>query len=168
MGAIGSRVATIAEAFGAKVLHYSSSGKRDVHVNYKTVAFQELLRQSDIITIHAPLTDKTYHLFDREAFSQMKASAILLNLGRGPIVDEEALVEALNTGQLYRAGLDVLAQEPMKKNHPIIDLKDRSQLFITPHIGWASLEARRQMVCEVYMNIKAFVEGNGRNIVTNQ
>lgn len=164
LGNIGLQVAKAAEAFGANVIYYSTSG-RNSNDQYTRVSFDELLSTSDIISIHAPLNDQTNQLFDLVAFSKMKSSAILLNLGRGAILVEEDLVTALNRGMISKAGIDVLAVEPMIADHPFKKIEDQSKLFVTPHIGWASIESRKRMVDEVVLNIEAFLEGKNRNCV---
>ena len=164
LGEIGRSVARVASAFGSKVIYYSTSGKNH-NPDYKQVTFDELLEQSDIISVHAPLNENTKNLFDKEAFSKMKETAIFLNLGRGPIVVEEALAEALEQGTIGAAGLDVLSVEPITKDNPLNRIKDSGKLIITPHIGWASRETRQKLMDEVYKNIEAFQMGEGRNVV---
>lgn len=163
-GRIGQRVAQIANAFGAKVIYYSTSGDNH-HKEYEEVSFESLLEKSDLISIHAPLNESTKYLFRKEAFCRMKKSAILINLGRGLIVHEEELIEALNQEQITAAALDVLEFEPMKKKHPIENLINKNKLFITPHIAWASIEARNRMLDEVYQNIESYLSGGSRNQV---
>ena len=163
-GAIGKRVAAIANAFGANVCYYSTSGLNKNN-DYNRVEFDELLSQSDIISIHAPLNEQTDNLFGREEFRQMKDDAIILNLGRGPIVNEAELIDALNNGLIAKAGIDVIATEPMIKDHPIMKLKESGRLLMTPHVGWASIESRNRMIQEVVMNIQAHINGDKRNIV---
>jgi glycerate dehydrogenase len=164
LGAIGQEVAKIAAMFGCRVIYYSTSGKNN-HSDYERVDFERLLNESDIISIHAPLTDRTYNLFHRDVFKKMKSSSILMNFGRGPIVNEVDLVEALNNKWISRAGIDVLEKEPMKEHHPIDQLVDSDKLIITPHIAWASVESRNRMIHEVYQNIEAFYRGKPRNKV---
>ncbi len=156
MGNIGQRVATIAEAFGAKVIYYSTSGQNQKQP-YPCVDLDTLLRESDVVSVHAPLNDATYHLMNRAAFEKMKPSAIFLNLGRGAIVVEEDLANALCQGAIAGAGLDVLEQEPMKKESPFLPLKDSRQLLITPHIGWASVEARTRLLGIIAEQIRAWI-----------
>ena len=134
LGNIGRRVADIAKAFGCHVIYYSTSGKNS-QPGYERVSFDELLMQSDIVSIHAPLDENTLGIMNREAFEKMKSSAILLNVGRGPIVNESDLAEALNTGKIAAAGLDVLSVEPMQKENPLRMIKDSEKLLITPHIA---------------------------------
>ncbi|MBR5179750.1 MAG: D-2-hydroxyacid dehydrogenase [Lachnospiraceae bacterium] len=153
LGAIGHRVAEIATSFGCRVQYFSTSGKNHDAV-YKEVDFNELLATSDIISIHAPLNSDTENLINKKALDQMKTSAILLNLGRGPIVNEEDLCEALDSGKIAGAGLDVLSVEPMRKDSPFIKLKHPERVFITPHIAWASVEARRRLMAIIEDQIK--------------
>lgn len=155
LGNIGRRVADIAKCFGCRVIYFSTSGKNN-QKGYNRVSFDKLLEQSDIVSVHAPLTDDTLGLMNREAFARMKPSAVFLNLGRGPIVDEAALTEALNTGMIAAAGLDVLSQEPMSENNPLRSIKDSERLIITPHIAWASIEARTRLMEIILEQIKEF------------
>lgn len=165
LGDIGRQVAKIAESFGCHVIYYSTSGKNH-NPDFRQVDFPTLLETSDIISIHAPLTPATDKLFDAEAFSHMKPSAILINVGRGPIVDEQALFDALTEHRISAAGLDVLCAEPMSPDNPLVTFKDSSRLIITPHIAWATLEARTRLIGEVYRNLEAFMRGEARNIVS--
>lgn len=156
LGAIGHRVAEIAGAFGAKVQYFSTSGKNH-DANIKEVNFDELLSTSDIVSIHAPLNADTENLINIEALKKMKSSAILLNLGRGPIVNEEDLCEALDNGMIAGAGLDVLSEEPMRKDSPFLKLKNKDKIFITPHIAWASIEARVRLMKIIEEQIAEFL-----------
>ncbi len=164
LGDIGRGVADIAKAFGCKVIYYSTSG-RNSNPSYERVDFDELLTTSDIISIHAPLNASTDNLIDEQALSKMKNTAILLNLGRGSIINEAALANALENDQIAGAGLDVLSREPMAIDNPLLKIKDSKKLIITPHIAWASVESRRRCTREVYENIKAYLNGIERNIV---
>lgn len=155
MGAIGRRVAELAKLFGCEVLYYSTTGKNN-QLGYRRVSFAELLEQSDIVSVHAPLTAETENLMDEAAFSKMKKSAIFLNLGRGPIVSEEALAAALESGGIRAAGLDVLCAEPMSQENPLRRIKDSDRLLITPHIAWASLEARTRLMEIILGQIREF------------
>lgn len=155
LGNIGRRVADIAKCFGCRVIYFSTSGKNN-QKDYNRVSFDKLLEQSDIVSVHAPLTDDTLGLMNREAFARMKPGAVFLNLGRGPIVDEAALTEALNTGMIAAAGLDVLSQEPMSEDNPLRSIKDSERLIITPHIAWASIEARTRLMEIILEQIKEF------------
>ncbi len=155
LGAIGRRVADIANAFGAKVIYYSASNSPQQE-GYTKVDFDTLLSTSDIITIHAPLNNYTEGLINKTAFSKMKPSTILINVGRGPIIVEEDLKEALNNNIIAAAGLDVLAIEPMSESTPLLQVEDKNKLLITPHIGWASIEARTNLMNIIVSQIKEF------------
>ena len=120
---------------------------------------------SDIVSIHAPLNEKTKNLITYEKIQLMKMNAILLNLGRGGIINEEDLAKALNDDLIYAAGLDVLEKEPIDPNNPLLKVKDKDRLLITPHIAWTSFEARERLVNEIIKNIEAFLEGKERNRV---
>ena len=154
-GNIGRRVADIAKLFGCHVIYYSTSGKNS-QVGYERVGFDELLTQSDIVSIHAPLDENTRGLMNKEAFAKMKSSAILLNLGRGPIINEADLADALEQGQIAAAGLDVLSVEPMQENNPLRQIKDSEKLLITPHIAWASVEARTRLMNIILGQVKEY------------
>ena len=164
MGSIGHKVASLAEAFGCKVIFYSASGKSTC-TEYERVEFDDLLERSDILSLHCPLSDRTRNLIDKEAFQKMKKSAILVNVARGPVVNGQDLYDALMTGEIAAAGLDVLEKEPMEKDNPLGKIKDSTKLIITPHMSWASTEARVRLVGEVVKNIQAFTDGQDRNIV---
>lgn len=164
LGAIGRGVAKIAKAFGCRVIYYSTSGKND-NSDYEQVSFEELLAQSDIVSVHAPLNPRTEGLMNMEAFKKMKSSAVLLNAGRGPIVVEEDLVQALEEGMIAGAALDVISVEPMLPENPLMKIKDSKKLLVTPHIAWATVEARQRVVDEVCLNIEAFLRGEDRNRV---
>ena len=164
LGAIGKRVAKIAQAFGARVIYYSTSGK-NTNSDYAQVDFQELLEKSDVISIHAPLNEKTKGLINYDALSKMKKGAILINVGRGPIVVDADLARAIDEEIIGGAGLDVFEEEPISVNHPLYQIKDSNKLIITPHMAWASVEARTRVVEEVYLNIDAFLKGESRNAV---
>lgn len=163
LGAIGKKVAEIATAFGCEVIFYSASGQKRREA-YRQVDFDTLLRESDIVSCHAPLTEKTYHLMDADAFDKMKKTAIFINVGRGPIVNEKDLAKALKKEKIAAAGLDVLEQEPMKKDNPLHKLDVGDRLLITPHIAWAAVEARARLLDEVYQNLNAFLKGESRNV----
>lgn len=162
LGAIGKKVAQIAEVFGCRVIYYSTSGKNSSGT-YERVELDELLKQSDIISVHAPLNDRTENLMNMEAFRKMKKSAILVNVARGPIVNERDLVTALKEGEIAGAGLDVISAEPMKADNPLMEMQDSGKLVVTPHIAWATGEARQRLTDEVYLNIEAFLRGERRN-----
>ena len=155
LGAIGRRVAEIATAFGCNVQYYSTSGKNS-NSQYKRVELDELLSTSDIVSIHAPLNEQTEGLINKEALAKMKKSAILLNVGRGPIIVEEDLAKALQNETIKAAGLDVLCAEPMSENNPLFEIKDSTKLFISPHMAWASLEARARLMQTIFEQVRDF------------
>lgn len=155
LGAIGRRVAQIAQVFGANVIYYSASGS-PAQDGYTQVDFDTLLTTSDIISVHAPLNEYTENLIDKQAFEKMKNSCIFLNLGRGPIVVEQDLYQALVDDQIAAAGLDVLCQEPMSETNPLIRVQDSSRLLITPHIAWASVEARTRLMQIILNQVKEY------------
>ena len=156
LGTIGRRVADIAKAFGARVIYYSASGS-PAQEGYEQVDFETLLTTSDIVSVHAPLNEYTKDLMDKEAFAKMKKTAIFLNLGRGPIVVEQDLYEALETGEIAAAGLDVLCEKPMSETNPLAKIKDSKKLIITPHIAWASVEARNRLMQIIAGQIREFL-----------
>jgi len=164
LGEIGKGVAEVAKSFGCKVIYYSTSGHNN-NKEYDQVNLDALLTTSDVISIHAPLNKETRDLIGEEEFRKMKKSAVLLNLGRGPIINENALVKALKEDLIAAAGLDVLSSEPMLPSNPLIEIRDSTKLIITPHIAWATVEARQRVTEEVYKNIIAFQKGGERNVV---
>lgn len=157
LGTIGRRVADIAKLFGCRVIYYSTSGCND-QPGYERVPFETLLRESDVVSVHAPLNENTQYLMNADAFSKMKGSAIFLNLGRGPIVVEKDLAEALGENRIAAAGLDVLEIEPMSADNPLRTIKDSEKLFITPHIAWASVEARTRLMKIIEGQIREFFQ----------
>ena len=166
MGTIGRRVAGLAQAFGCKVIFYSASGQSTC-TEYERVDLDTLLKESDILSLHCPLSDRTKGLIDKAAFDKMKETAILINVARGPVVDTQALYDALINDRIAAAGLDVLEKEPMAKDNPLGKIQDSTKLIITPHMAWASVESRTRLVEEVYKNIEAFLNGENRNVVNN-
>ncbi len=164
MGAIGKEVAKIADAFGAKVIYYSTSGKNNSS-DFERVDLSELLKRSDILSIHAPLNDATRALIGYNELSQMKKEAVLLNLGRGGIVSESDLARALNEKLIAAAGLDVLEKEPIDRDNPLFKVEAKERLLITPHIAWASVEARNTLITEIVKNIEAYFRNEMRNRV---
>ena len=157
LGTIGRRVAEIARVFGAKVIYYSASGAAPQD-GYEQVDFDTLLAASDIVSVHAPLNKYTENLMNKEAFARMKSSAIFLNVGRGPIVVEQDLFDALESGELAAAGLDVLCKEPIATDNPLLQIKDSRKLLITPHIAWASVEARDRLVQMVLEQVQEYAK----------
>lgn len=164
LGNIGRKVAKIAEAFGAKVVYYSTTGNNS-NDEFSRVSFDELLSKSDIISIHAPLSKNTLGLLDYEALCKMKNSAILVNMGRGPIVVEEDLAKAIDENKIRGAALDVFEVEPININSPLLTMKNKDKIILSPHIAWASVEARERLFNEVVENIIAFYNGEIRNRV---
>lgn len=164
MGNIGRKVASIARAFGCKVIFYSASGQSTC-TEYERVDFGRLLEESDFLSLHCPLSDKTRNLIDLKALKKMKKSAILINVARGPVVNDEDLYTALTENLIAGAGLDVTGTEPMRESNPLSKIMDSNKLIITPHLAWASIEARTRCVSETCKNIEAFLKGEERNIV---
>ena len=162
-GSIGHKVATIAEAFGMKVLIYTPH-KKDISdlKTAKFVDFDTLLKQSDIITCHCPLTAETNKLIDAQALAKMKNTSILINTSRGPVVDEDALADALNNDIIAGAGVDVLESEPPKNDNKLLTAKN---CYITPHIAWAGFETRQRLMDILVDNLKAFLDGKPQNVV---
>lgn len=163
LGEIGRGVAALAKMFGCRVIYYSTSGKND-NPDYERVDFDTLLGEADVVSIHAPLNDATLNLIGAEELAKMKKNAILLNLGRGPIVNQEALADALENEVIAGAGLDVLTKEPMEADNPLLRIQDSTRLLISPHIAWATVEARQRCADETAENIRAFLKGEKRNI----
>ncbi len=164
MGAIGREVADCASAFGAKVCYSSISGvKREE--KYENVPLDTLLRESDIISVHAPLNEKTMKLIGTEELKKMKKTAYIVNVGRGAVIDEAALADAINNGEIEGAALDVYTQEPPTADSPILSIKDSERIVYTPHIAWASVEARQRCVDMTAENVKAFMENKSLNDV---
>lgn len=162
-GKIGRKVAEIAECFGLNVLAYSPTAKENNGLNRTSFAsINEILSQSDIVSIHCPLNKKTEGLINSQSLSLMKKSAFLINTSRGPVVDEKALADALNNGTIAGAGLDVLSAEPCERSNPLLNAKN---CFITPHIAWAGLETRIRLMEILEKNLKAYLDGNPINVV---
>ena len=155
-GAIGQEVAKVATAFGAEVVYHSTSGE-NLHHTYTHLSLESLLKDCDIISIHAPLNDRTYKLINKNNLSYIKENAILLNLGRGGIVDETDLAFELDRRKIY-AGLDVLEIEPLSSTNRLKEVKHQERLLITPHIAWTSIEARKKLLDGIVENIKTFLE----------
>ena len=155
LGEIGRGVAAVARAFGANVSYYSTSGANK-NSEFRQKSLDELLRSSDIISIHAPLNEKTRNLLGANEINLLKDDAIVLNLGRGGIVDEAAMARAIDERNL-RFGTDVLESEPMSENSPFLKVKNRANLVITPHVAWGSLEARKRLIVKIIANIENFI-----------
>ncbi len=164
MGNIGRKVAQIATAFGCKVIFHSVTGKSTV-TEYPQVDKDTLLAESDFLSLHCPLSDISRNFIDKDALQKMKKTAVLVNVARGPIVNNTDLYEALVSGDIAAAGLDVVEKEPLQLSNPLSKLKDSNKIIITPHLAWASVEARTRCVEEVGRNIEAFQRGEARNLV---
>lgn len=160
-GNIGKKVAEVASAFGCKVIYNKASAVADK--NYRSI--DELCRESDIITLHCPLNQKTEGLIGEKQLSVMKNSAILVNVARGAVCDETAVANAVKQGKLAAFGCDVYSAEPFGDTHPFNKIKDLPNVILTPHIAWASFEARTKVINEMAENIKAFTSGKIRNRV---
>lgn len=157
LGNIGKTFARIALGFDAKVNYYSTSGK-NAQNEYPRLSLDELLSTSDIISIHAPLNEKTQNLISTEQLSLMKSSSILVNVGRGGIVNELALAKAIDDHQIGGACVDVFENEPIKHDNPLLKVKYPEKLVLSPHNAWASIEARTKLIDIVYQNIKEFTK----------
>jgi lactate dehydrogenase-like 2-hydroxyacid dehydrogenase len=153
LGTIGRQVARIAESFGMEVVFYSTTGKNN-HISYKRFELDDLLKSSDVVSIHAPLNNRTRDLITYEKIKLMRPCAILLNLGRGGIIREKDLARALNDNLIAAAGIDVLEHEPIEKDNPMLKLYDRDKILITPHMAWASMESRELLVEKIARNIE--------------
>ncbi|NFN92877.1 D-2-hydroxyacid dehydrogenase [Clostridium botulinum] len=164
LGAIGKKVAKIADAFGCKVIYYSTSGKNS-NSEYDRVSFEELLEKADVISIHAPLNENTKNLMNYEAFKKMKKDSILINMGRGPIVVDEDLAKAIDENLIGGAGLDVFEIEPIPENNPLLSIKNKEKLVLSPHIAWASEEARNRLFNDLLENIRVYNKGEMKNRV---
>lgn len=163
-GAIGKKVSEIAKAFGMNVfVNTRSIPKEDYGVNY--VSKEEIFKSSDFLTLHCPLNGETEKIINENTLNLMKSSAFLINTGRGGLVDEKALSNALNIGKIAGAGIDVLSTEPPKEDNPLLNAKN---ILITPHIAWASKEARIRLMDVTVNNVKAYVEGKPINVVNKK
>lgn len=162
LGNIGMAVSRVARAFGMKVKAYTSKRIEELPDGVSKAGLDELFETSDVVSLHCPLTESTRHLVNADRLAQMKPSAILINTGRGPLVDEKALAEALNSGRIHAAGLDVLSSEPPAADNPLLTARN---CFITPHLGWATKEARERLLRIAADNLRGFITGDVRNNV---
>ena len=162
-GRTGSAVACLAQAFGMRVAAYTSKPQGELPEGVEKVSLETLFATSDVVSLHCPLVPATQHLVNAERLALMKPTAILINTARGPVVDEQALADALNRGALYAAGIDVLCEEPPRGDSPLLTARNS---FVTPHIAWATIEARTRLlgICEA--NLRAFIEGHPQNVVS--
>lgn len=167
MGNIGRRVARIAASFGCQVIFYSVTGQSTC-TEYRQVDKDTLLRESDVLSLHCPLSELSRNLIDLEALRKMKKTAVLINVARGAVVNNQDLYTALMEGSIMAAGLDVLEKEPIQPDNPLSRIQDSDKLLITPHLGWGSVEARNRCVQEAFRNAEAFLRGEARNIVNDK
>ncbi len=158
LGTIGRQVARIAESFGMEVIFYSTTGRNN-HINYKRFELDDLLKSSDVVSIHAPLNSMTRDLITYKKIKLMRPCAIILNLGRGGIINEKDLARALNDNLIGAAGLDVMEQEPINADNPMLKLFDKEKILITPHMAWASKESRELLVEKIARNIEVYLKG---------
>ena len=164
LGNTGTATARIALSLGMRVLAYSSKSAEALQQMglEKAENYEQLFREADVLSLHCPLTEETKHLVNVERLKLMKSTAILINTGRGPLIDEEALADALNEGRIMAAGVDVLQEEPPRKGSPLISARN---CYITPHIAWATQAARTRLMNIAVANVKAFMEGKPQNVV---
>lgn len=161
-GAIGRAVIKIALALGMNILIYSRVPKPSDSPNVHSVSLEEMLKQSDFVTLHCPLTPETLHLIDKDHLSLMKPSAFIINTSRGPIIKETDLIEALQNGTIAGAALDVQDPEPPEPTNPLFEMDN---VILTPHIGWRRLESRQRLIKLMAVNIESFLQGKLINVV---
>lgn len=161
LGNIGKRVANLAKSFGCNVLAY----KRTPELGFECVTLERLCRESDIISVHLPLNEETYGIIDKKLISQMKKTAIIINVARGTVVDEAELVKAIKEEKIGGLGIDVYSTEPMMQDSPYTEITDRNNVIFTPHMAWAAYEARVRCMEEIVKNIHSFFKGELRNRV---
>lgn len=162
LGQTGYNTARIAIGFGMKIWAYTSKSRLQLPPEIRKVDIDQLFHECDIISLHCPLTDSTRELVNAQRLSSMKPTSIIINTGRGPLINEQDLADALNTGKIYAAGLDVLSEEPPRADNPLLTARN---CFITPHIAWASLEARQRLILIAANNLKAYTEGKPTNVI---
>ena len=164
LGSIGMRVAGIARDFGMDVFAFTGKNSSDLPEGIQKTTLDGLLAASDILTLHCPLTDDTRYLINRERLAKMRPGAILINTGRGPLVDEQAVADALQSGRLAAYGADVMASEPPAPDNPLLK---QPNAYLTPHIAWATREARQRLMKVAVANVSAFIEGRPQNVVAS-
>ena len=162
LGLIGRETAALAKAFGMRVVAYNHRPPRELPDGIEMVGLDEVFFQSDILSLHCPLTEKNHHLVNSDRLRQMKSGALLINTARGPLIDTEALAASLHNGEIAGAGLDVMETEPPPAGHPLYTAPN---CHITPHIGWATQAARRRLIDIAANNVKAFIDGKPKNVV---
>ena len=163
LGNIGLRVAQIARAFGMKVKAVTSKVQSTLSVGIEKVSLEELLATADVLSLHCPLTDSTRHMINAATLQQMKPSAILINTGRGPLVDDQAVADALAKGAIAAYCADVVTEEPPRPDNPLLQ---QPNAFITPHIAWASMEARVRLLKVAIDNVRSFLNGQPQNVIS--
>ena len=163
LGNIGLRVAQIAHAFGMKVKAVTSKVQSTLPVGIEKVSLEELLATADVLSLHCPLTDSTRHMINAATLQQMKPSAILINTGRGPLVDDQAVADALAKGAIAAYCADVVTEEPPRPDNPLLQ---QPNAFITPHIAWASMEARVRLLKVAIENVRLFLNGQPQNVIS--
>ena len=163
LGRIGQTTARLALAFGMKVIYFDLKKPITPQLNARAVDLDTLFRESDVVSLHCPLTDSNYRLVNEQRLRLMKPTAFLINTSRGPLIDEKALADALNAGKIAGAGLDVLSREPPEADDPLSKAKN---CYITPHIAWATRAARQRLMDIALTNIRAFMNGRPQNVVT--
>ncbi len=163
LGRIGQTTARLALDFGMKVIYFDVEKSITPQVNARAVDLDTLFQESDVVSLHCPLTDSNFRLVNEQRLQQMKPTAFLINTSRGPLIDEEALADALNAGKIAGAGLDVLSREPPEADNPLSKAKN---CYITPHIAWATRAARQRLMDIAVANIRAFLNGKPQNVVT--
>ena len=162
LGNIGQRVAQIALAFGMKVKALTSKAAEVLPAGIEKVSWEEILATSDVLSLHCPLTESTHHLINADTLRQMKSTAILINTGRGPLVDDQDVADALAEGRLAAFCADVLTEEPPRPDNPLLK---QPNAFMTPHIAWATKEARVRLLQVATDNVRAFLGGTPVNVV---
>jgi len=165
LGHIGHRVAEIAQAFGMKVLAYTSKSAEQLPAYITKASIEQLLSESDVISLHCPLTSETHHLINKETLRLMKPSAILINTGRGPLICDEDVAEALNADLLGAYCADVITEEPPSIANPLLSC---NKAYLTPHFAWATLEARSRLISIAINNVRAFVQGQPQNVILSK
>ncbi|WP_321313563.1 D-2-hydroxyacid dehydrogenase [Halarcobacter sp.] len=156
LGSIGTKVAQIAESFDCEVNYYSTSGKNN-NTKYNQTSLEELMKESDIVSIHSPLNDTTYNMINKTYLDMMKEDAILINVGRGGIINEADLANKIDSNKSFYCGIDVLEKEPIEKSNPLNKVKNKDRIIITPHIGWGSVESRNRLINLVFDNVKEYI-----------
>ncbi len=162
LGQTGFHTARIALGFGMKVRAYTSKSPLQLPPEIRKMELDALFRECDVISLHCPLTEQTRHLVDARRLALMKPNAILINTSRGPLINEQDLADALNNGQIYAAGIDVLSSEPPRADNPLLTARN---CFITPHIAWATKAARERLMTIMLDNVKAYISGKPVNVV---